>query len=263
MLAQSYRVPASIQKVASDIITKIKVRQPKQWAPRDDTGEVRIRSNLDKLDLSSGTHLMLARNQISLVPFTEHCKREGYLYSADVAGKRAVRPSVIRAIGTWQTLRKGDAVPMLDAVNLYAHMGAKKGFAYGSASALKAEDEANLIDIEKLTRKFGLLHGKRTLWRDVIENVTDDELLYLDQCLLRRPECATEGVRIRIGTIHSVKGGEADHVTLITDLTKKSYDAEKISPDDEARVWYVAVTRDIKTLTIILPQTQYAYRLPV
>ena len=60
--------------------------------------------------------------------------------------------------------------------------------------------------------------------------------------------------RVKLSTIHSAKGGEADNVLLILDNTKTIRDAvEKSSDkqDEEHRVWYVGVTRTKQNLYIM------------
>ena len=59
--------------------------------------------------------------------------------------------------------------------------------------------------------------------------------------------------RIRIGSIHSAKGLEADHVVLHVGGGKNVVDAlagSQPEKDNELRVWYVGVTRAKKTLTL-------------
>jgi len=63
-----------------------------------------------------------------------------------------------------------------------------------------------------------------------------------------------EDPNIYVGTIHSVKGGEADNVLLVTDV---SFSPEGIlAMDDELRVFYVAVTRAKERLYVLCSQTQ-------
>lgn len=62
-----------------------------------------------------------------------------------------------------------------------------------------------------------------------------------------------------VSTIHGVKGGEADHVILFTDVTKRTYQNMQHNPDSEHRVFYVGVTRAKHRLTIIYPSTRYHY----
>ena len=60
--------------------------------------------------------------------------------------------------------------------------------------------------------------------------------------------------RVKLSTIHSAKGGEADNVLLILDNTKTIREALEKSTDkqdEEHRVWYVGVTRTKQNLYIM------------
>lgn len=66
-------------------------------------------------------------------------------------------------------------------------------------------------------------------------------------------ELATDP-KVRVGTIHSVKGAEADNVALLTTTSKRVFDGSAASPhqyDEECRIAYVGVTRARRSLTII------------
>jgi superfamily I DNA/RNA helicase len=61
---------------------------------------------------------------------------------------------------------------------------------------------------------------------------------------------------VEISTIHAAKGGEAEHVVLLSDMASRSYREYEKYPDDERRVAYVGVTRAKERLTIIQPSTK-------
>jgi len=62
--------------------------------------------------------------------------------------------------------------------------------------------------------------------------------------------------KINLSTIHGAKGGEADNVMLLTDLSRKSQEAMERDSDDECRVFYVGATRAREQLHIIQPQRE-------
>jgi len=81
----------------------------------------------------------------------------------------------------------------------------------------------------------------------------DDGQRWRNRAVKHGVKLATEP-RVRVGTIHSVKGAEADHVAFLTSTTKRITDRSSDSPavaDEEHRVAYVAVTRARRTLTVI------------
>lgn len=59
--------------------------------------------------------------------------------------------------------------------------------------------------------------------------------------------------RIRVGTIHSVKGAEADNVALLTTISKKTQHgmADRQQYDEECRIAYVGVTRARRRLIVM------------
>jgi DNA helicase-2/ATP-dependent DNA helicase PcrA len=59
--------------------------------------------------------------------------------------------------------------------------------------------------------------------------------------------------RVRVGTIHSVKGAEADNVALLTTTSRRvqQSDEDADQHDEECRIAYVAVTRAKRNLWII------------
>jgi superfamily I DNA/RNA helicase len=77
----------------------------------------------------------------------------------------------------------------------------------------------------------------------------------------RRGESLLKVPRITVSTIHQVKGGEADHVMLATDMSHSCYRSLQTNPDSEHRVFYVGATRAKESLHIIYPQTSKFYRL--
>ena len=58
-----------------------------------------------------------------------------------------------------------------------------------------------------------------------------------------------------------MKGGEADNIMLLTDIAPRTYREMHATPDDELRVFYVAVTRAKENLHIVQPQTNMAFLL--
>ena len=82
---------------------------------------------------------------------------------------------------------------------------------------------------------------------------------------MRRLEQVGENIkgepRIRVSTIHQAKGGECDNVVILLDLGRIVYKSYTKNPDDEHRVFYVAVTRAKENLYIIEAQTHQGYRI--
>ena len=69
--------------------------------------------------------------------------------------------------------------------------------------------------------------------------------------LLKRGEDLINGARIKLATIHGVKGNERDNVVLSLKLSQSCKDAYIANPDDENRVMYTGTTRTKSNLHII------------
>jgi DNA helicase-2/ATP-dependent DNA helicase PcrA len=68
--------------------------------------------------------------------------------------------------------------------------------------------------------------------------------------------------KIKLSTIHGAKGGEADNVLLLTDLSTKFAKSYDTNPDDINRLLYVGITRTRKTLHLVMPRSnQKGFRL--
>jgi superfamily I DNA/RNA helicase len=65
--------------------------------------------------------------------------------------------------------------------------------------------------------------------------------------------------RIKVSTIHGVKGEECDNVVLFTDLEKIIYDSALRNPDPEHRLNFVGVTRTKENLYIMQATNDYFY----
>jgi DNA helicase-2/ATP-dependent DNA helicase PcrA len=69
-------------------------------------------------------------------------------------------------------------------------------------------------------------------------------------------------VPIKLSTIHGAKGGEADNVLLLSDLSTRSAREYDKNSDDINRLLYVGITRAKQTLHVVLPKNeQKGFRL--
>jgi DNA helicase-2/ATP-dependent DNA helicase PcrA len=69
-------------------------------------------------------------------------------------------------------------------------------------------------------------------------------------------------VPVKLSTIHGAKGGEADNVLLLTDLSSKFAGEYHNNPDAIHRLFYVGITRAKQNLHIVMPKnTERGFRL--
>jgi superfamily I DNA/RNA helicase len=228
VLHQSHRVPISVHRVAEGIAHGIKNRYAKTYKPKPEAGSVSYHLEPDAVDLSTpGSWLLLARNIHLLPQLVAMVRAQGLPYS--YRGESAINSNYVLAIKAWEKRRKGGE-PSMEGWEV-----AKSLLPKGVSMEGKIWHEA-LVKIPLIDREW--LIG-----------------------ILRRGESLTKVPRINIGTIHSVKGGEATNILLLTDMSAKTYNSAQIDHDSEARVWYVAATRAKQNLHIIQPQSRMGYEL--
>jgi superfamily I DNA/RNA helicase len=84
-------------------------------------------------------------------------------------------------------------------------------------------------------------------WRSRVPSLLQKQMRFAEQVLLRSgPSALRESPKVIVGTIHSVKGGEADVVLLFPDLSAKAdaaYQRYGPSRDSVIRLFYVGMTR--------------------
>jgi superfamily I DNA/RNA helicase len=79
---------------------------------------------------------------------------------------------------------------------------------------------------------------------------------------LRRGTKLTGSIPIKLSTIHGAKGGEADNVLLLGDLSTRFAKEYERNSDDVNRLLYVGLTRAKQELHYVLPKNeQKGFRL--
>jgi superfamily I DNA/RNA helicase len=258
VLGQSWRVPRTVQTAASRIISQVRSRRPKDWMPRDHEGAVSHVASFDEIDLSTGKDiLILGRNRKMIEEATSVVRSHGFYY--DCMGKQAVKPSVLRAVLTWERLRQRSTTPVTteDALVMYDLMTSGRTVKRGHKK-LPGFEQGQVITIDDLVQRGGLMADPSKLWYDALDAMTMVDIAYI-RAARRRGEDFRVSPRIRLSTIHGMKGGEGEHVVLLTDMAKRTHQEMSRNPDDEARVWYVAVTRTRDRLSIVAPRTPRNY----
>lgn len=254
LLEQSWRVPRAVQSVALEVLGRVRARRQKSWLPRaGDDGTVGRAQSLDEIDFGTGEDvLILSRNTCFLrddaMPLL---KSQGIVYG--FRGGSSVRQSVVDAILDWERLRRGEEITVEAAERIYGQMAAGQGYTRGNKKLPAWQDREQLITLADLKEAGGLQTD--AIWHDALTRVTVDERQYMIKAL-KRGEKLTRTPTVRLSTIHGSKGGEADHVVLMRDVAWRTYRESQMSPQDEARNWYVAATRAKKKLTIVAPQTR-------
>jgi superfamily I DNA/RNA helicase len=253
VLSQSYRLPVTIHSLAQSVVKRISGRVEKEYKPRNEQGSIEYCASLDDVDMSKGSWLVLYRNRYMVKEAVEHCKREGYHYTSffDSPSDWAS----LKAIIIYESLRKGSAFKLFDikkVMSFYKNQLDIKSFEMllpVKGAVYTAED------IQKEVRLFDCSKP----WFETL-NVHIEEMEYF-RAALRRGEKLTQPARIRIDTIHGAKGSESENVVVGMDLSYKVYQSMEKDEDQEARVFYVAITRAKQNLFLLQPTTPFYYSM--
>lgn len=303
ILDQSYRVPAAVQKYAVDWISEIVGdRIFPEYKPRDEPGEVEVRPDVWNFpetligqfeeEIEKGRSVMLlASCAYMLHPMIAVLRERGIPFWNPY---RTVN-------GAWNPLRYSDRllaylrpdasvwgedarVWSLDDLDKWTDvLSAKDTMNRGAKSRLEAdiaEIEASRFDKELVHEPVSLEYLQRMFKEDALDKFYDLDLSYLQSmardsrrrildypiAVAERYGASTlkEEAKVIVGTIHSVKGGQADSVYVWPDLSWNGMQSmtNKATRDATYRQFYVAFTRARHKLVLLSPKGSDAVIFP-
>lgn len=249
VLDQSHRLPRRVFEVADKISRSIRVRQAKIWRPRDEDGRVDRVIDVRHAEYDrDGTYLILYRNHYQGKMFEQHLRQLGLPYVR--SDKPAPGGQWAEAIVNWERLRKGIGISAPDVLSVYSAMTAGNGFSRGAKKLLEKTPEGLLFMLEELETAYGL--KTRAPWYEALTKIDQEDISYLRRLIKNHgAKVLTSSTNIKMSTIHAAKGGQADHVVLLTDMVGQTRESFDRNPDNERRVYYVGVTRAIQSLTLV------------
>jgi len=270
VLEQSYRVPRAVHAIASRWISGVRGRRAKAYAPRDHDGEV-VRSDYSLADAAAGmlpdgigepgrTSMILATCSYMLRDVIVALKRAGIPFWNPYRRADAHWNPLDRTMSVVRSLMVGDRDWSGDEVERWASLLAeKKAFERGGKKALlKACADAGRGQLP-----LGTL--SEHLNAEAMELAMSQDIALLESMRMTgatgdwpytirvvRAFGVEESPRVILGTIHSVKGGEADDVVLFPDLSPAGYAeyASNAHRDRILRLFYVGMTRTRDRLTL-------------
>ena len=255
VLPISYRLPKTIHKLACDISHKISLRQSKKWTSKEDQGSITDIYSIEDVDMSEGEWLILARSGYQLFKAEAYCKRMGWFYERGYHEFKTNK--FVIAIRSWIKLNRGETISFDELKKLYQSIKSKTGITRGFKK-LEGIDQNIEFSLQYLKENVGLIAQGE--WQEVIFGLDPEDILMFES-LIRSGDIFKNKARIRLSTIHGIKGGESDNVVVISDISYKTWRKFNMEPDDEHRVFYVAVTRARKNLFLLHPETKYSYEL--
>ena len=246
-LKQSYRIPGGpIHELSQHIINKVQNRFSKDYQPRLEQGILRRYSDITQVDLSEGNWLVLSSANHFLDDVKNLCELQGWYYQHK--GKNSVPLKLLMALNNWENWRKGCLLGFLEIKNIYEYLGANVLPGFRTGKVLHSEDKYTL---KECMEKYGLLTDK--VWYesfDGLDTITENYI----RNMRANGEQINKNPRIIMSTIHGAKGGEADKVLLMQDLTSAALETFSNDPDELHRLFYTGATRAKRELHIVDPK---------
>ncbi len=305
VLPNSYRLPSRILNVVNTQISHIDKRQDKDLKPRKEGGSVEAVRSPSVLDLvrnvrmtleedDDGTVMVLFRARYQMFQFMDEFIGEGIPFTA-LTDQRMWTDRLQDYVTAIEALDDGNPINGLQARRL-GEMLADSAFGTGERDdyfdAFDAlEEEAGVEDLADMDVDPGFVDehapfapGPRSA-ADMLTRVSNFQERSVDAYFSGNYRGA-DPERVRVGTIHSAKGREADHVFVATDLTEKVVEQMAASVEDpesvpgdgeftkrsdpiptmtdnERRVFYVGMSRARERLVLLEGLIDGAPTLPI
>ena len=248
-LSQSYRIPGGpIHEMSQQIIRNVSNRYDKDYMPRQEMGDLTRYADVTQVDMSQGEWLVLSSANYFLDDIKEFCELQGWYYSHKT--KNSVKLNLLLAIQTWERWRKSETLlPVASIKNIYSYLGENVTKGYQKGKTMDENEDGYYI--EECTADHGL--QTTDVWYKAFAGLDTNTENYIRN-MLANGESFKQNPRITLSTIHGAKGGEADNVLILPDITKSAVDHNDLDPDELHRLFYVAVTRAKKALHILEPR---------
>ena len=254
-LEQSHRVPAKVHELAKGVSDRIRSKRSRVWSPKSEIGAVNWFNGVDEVDMSKDTWLLLARNGYMLTELEDYCLTQGFSFNS--VGRDPLKSHSLVSIKTWENLRKGNEESAEHVADVLRYMSPQL-VPPALMKRLKADDADRMYAMPEL-KLLGL--GTTAIWHESLTKISPKERDYFIAARKRGESLIGKAPRIKVSTIHASKGGEADHVLLMTDMSRRTFDNAQNAYDDECRVFYVGATRCRHTLNVVLPRTNMGFEL--
>ncbi|SNR59413.1 UvrD-helicase domain-containing protein [Halorubrum vacuolatum] len=304
ILPNSYRLPSEILNVVNAEIRHIDKRQEKDLRPRKEGGTVEAIESPSMLELvrnvrytvddDEGSVMCLFRARYQMFDFIDEFIDHGIPFTMLTDG-RMWTDRLQDYVSAIEKSAAGDPVNGLEARRL-ADMLQESAFGTNAREDFydlieDREEEADADDAaeielttDELKSHIPFLPGPESA-DDMVRKVTSFQRKSMAAYFTNDYQ-EMDPSRVRVGTIHSAKGREADHVFVATDLTEKVVEQMAASIDDptavdgvdeftkstspvpiltdnERRVFYVGMSRARERLVILESLISGAPTLPI
>lgn len=287
VLSRSYRVPRAVHAAALRWIRQVDERIDVEYEPTDADGEVtpiggdwkrpdRIVAEIERELDRDGDVMVIASCGYLLGPLLAKLKERGLPFANRYAPRRGQWNPLAPTRGTSAVDRliafsrasddawgKDARFWTADEIKLWADPLQAAIFERGAKAAIKRADALTPADLGALIRedeRAWIIRGDVDRYAAEVLAKSRGRYEYLAS-IARRSGVGTLRAqpRIAVGTIHSVKGGEAGTVILLPDLSRAG--AEEFRGNRRARVarqFYVGLTRARQRLLLPRPADSWA-----
>ena len=304
VLPNSYRLPSEILNVVNAEIRHIEKRQEKDLHPRKEGGTVEAIESPSMLELvrnvrytvedDEGSVMCLFRARYQMFDFIDEFIDHGIPFTMLTDG-RMWTDRIQDYVAAIEHVADEEPVTLLEARRL-ADMLQESAFGTHDRDefydflddceeAADADDIATIeLDPDDVTEYIPFMPDRASA-DDMVRKVTSFQRKSMGAYFGGEYE-GMDPSRVRVGTIHSAKGREADHVFVATDLTEKVVEQMAASIDDptdidgvdeftkstspvpvltdnERRVFYVGMSRARERLVIMESLVGGAPTLPI
>ncbi len=305
VLPNSYRLPSRILNVVNTQIGHIEKRQEKDLRPRMQGGTVEAVRSPSMLDLvrnvrstieqdEDGSVMVLFRARYQMYQFMDEFIDEGIPFTA-LTDQRMWTDRLRDYVDAIAAIEDDEAINGLQAQRL-GEMLAESAFGTGERDeyfeALDEQQEASgsddltelTIDASFVTNHAPFVPSPPSA-ADMLTKVSNFQERSV-RAYFTGEYRGMDPTRLRLGTIHSAKGREADHVFVATDLTEKVVEQMAASVEDrkavrgvseftkhtnpvptltdnERRVFYVGMSRARERLVLLENLVDGAPTLPI
>jgi DNA helicase-2/ATP-dependent DNA helicase PcrA len=311
VLPNSYRLPSRVLNVVNKEIRHIDKRQEKDLRPRKEGGVVEAAESPSMLELvrnvrhtieqesardeGDGSVMLLFRARYQMFDFVDEFIDEGMPFSS-LTDQRLWTDRLTDYVRAIEAVSQGERLTALQARRL-ADILQESAFGSGDRDDLydlidEVEEKASTDDLAEIPvapdaveDAVPFMPGPRSA-ADMARKITSFQRKSM-KAYFEGDYRGMDPDRVRVGTIHSAKGREADHVFVATDLTEKvveqmaaqadqqgidlpgdeeftkTTDPVPVLTDNERRVFYVGMSRARERLVLMENLVTGAPTLPI